>query len=289
MATPEHLAGAPTASIFTYCSECGQENFAHRGACVMCFTVLHQPGSGLPCPQCGTDNPKDAQFCQNSGTALGGKAKPKTISEAALAVLHGGVAALTADGEEDEEGFYEEEDEGGGFLAGAPVEPTAPAPPPVPVAPPPAPAPPVYAEEEDLDLGPKVTLDGDDAPAPVAAAVAEGVLTPDEDEMADLFAAPPPPPAVDDEEDFAPPPPPGIVEEEDFAPPPPPGVDDEDDFAPPPPALEEDEVFATPAAAPAAPAPAAEAPAPPAAPDAGEDEDFGDWSLDMEGDKSSSS
>lgn len=280
MATPEDVAVAPVAAVATstpYCSQCGQENPAHRGACVMCFTPLHQTDSGMPCPN-GHDNPKEALFCQVCGTALGAKPKPKTISEAALAVLHGGVAALTAE-HEGEEGFYEEEEESG-FLGGHAEAPAAPAP--APVAPPaPAPAP-VHEEEEDMGLGPNALALEESAAVPLAppapppppAAEAEHVVHADEFE--DLFAepaaaAPPPPPAPEAavEEDFAPPPPPPAIEDEDFAPPPPPpGLEEEAPAAPAPP----------PAAPPAAPA------APPAE---GEDEDFGDWSLDME-DKSSS-
>jgi len=163
MAMSEDPGSAPVATHGTFCPECGQENPPQRGACVMCFALLHQSGGGLPCPHCGDDNPKDAQFCQNCGTALGGRTKPKTISEAAMAVLHGGVAGLTADHEEDEGGFYEEDE--GGFLGGE--EASVPASPPPPPAPVPAPAPVYEEEEEDMGMGPSaLALEEQSTPPP---------------------------------------------------------------------------------------------------------------------------
>lgn len=247
-----------------YCNACGAENPTARGACLLCYALLHEPGHGLPCPACGHDNPKDAQFCSACGNpfAAGANRVPGLV-DSALAVLHGGVAALTAHGEEE----YEEEDYLGGM--GAPeegheealAEPVA-APPPAPVAPAPAPE-----LDEDMMGMPPSALDLEEA------------------------APPPPPPAPAPAapapvEEFVPPPaaPLSLEEEDMIAPPPPPGVEELVAPAAPPPA---------PPAAPAPPAHAQAAAEPAAETGTGlidplaqasaesADEDFGDWSLEF--------
>lgn len=250
-------SGIPATKNSIFCPECGQENSARRGACVICYAHLHRPEGAQSCPNCGHGNAKDARFCTNCGNPFSaGATRPPTLSEAALSVLHGGVAALTRDSEP--EAYY---DEDSGFLGQEAAETLAGAPPPPTPAPPPAPAP-VY-EEDEMGMPPRA-LD-----------VAEPAIAP-----------PPPPPAApefEEEEFLPPPPPPGLIEEEVVPAAPP----------PPPPVLEEKP-------APAAPPPAAPGAShtdsggglvDPLAQAASEtaDEDFGDWSLEMGDDKSSSS
>ncbi len=256
MANNEGAETAAVATNVTYCGQCGQENPARRGACLMCFTPLRQEGTGQNCAHCGTENPRELRFCQHCGNPFDPAAtRPPTALELALNVLQGGVAALTAG--EEPEAYYEEEESG--FLGGAPAEALAEME--EPLAPPPSAAPvtatPAYAEP---------------AVPPSALSLQEEAL-----EM-----APPPPPAAAPpaelaEEEFAPPPPPpGLVEEaeEEFAPPPPPpGLEEEAAPPPPPPAPSVEPVAAIPGGIvdPLAQA-SAEA----------EDEDFGDWTLEIE-------
>ncbi len=252
-----------------YCSHCGAENPARRGACLLCYAYLGHIGGGLPCPACGYDNPRDNRFCASCGNPFAaGATRIPGLVESAVAVLQGGVAGLTARHEEEEEDYL-----GGlGGVSEEEAEAAYVAPPPVPVAPAPAPAPAV--EEEEFVMPPSA-LDLQEASEP-----------------------PPPPPAVavaaDDEDDFAPPPPPAAV-----------GLEDEDFETPPPPPAAT--VFAPEApAAPKAAAPPAKIeesadleaaglidPLAQASAEAG-DEDFGDWSLDFpeekeEGEEQSSS
>lgn len=263
-----------------FCNHCGAENPTGRGACLLCFRYLQEPGHGLPCPACGHDNPKEAQFCAGCGAPFAaGASRIPGLVDSALAVLHGGVAALTSHDEE-----YAEEDFLGGLDAHQGEE-EAYAEPAAPVAPAPAPAP---------------------APEP------EPIADMDEDFMPpsalDLQAAAAPPVV---EEEFVPPPPPvAVAEPAPLAPAVIVGDDDDDMMPPPPPpGLEVLEGGAPVAAAPAAPEPAPAAPPPPAAPAAHAapaepheqteaeaaglidplaqaseefgDEDFGDWSLDF--------
>ena len=46
-----------------FCPSCGYPNDPSRGACVMCYVMLHQPTGGRPCPSCCADNPRAANFC----------------------------------------------------------------------------------------------------------------------------------------------------------------------------------------------------------------------------------
>ena len=98
MAPPADAGAAPVAIASIYCSECGQENPPQRGACLMCFAPLQSNARELPCPNCGTEGPKDARFCRQCGNPFSaGATRPQTLTEVAMAVLHGGVAALTAE------------------------------------------------------------------------------------------------------------------------------------------------------------------------------------------------
>ncbi|MBU0609593.1 MAG: zinc ribbon domain-containing protein, partial [Armatimonadetes bacterium] len=120
MAPPADAGASPAVAATVFCVECGQENPLHRGACLMCFAPLQQDVLELPCPNCGAENSKEARFCRACGNPFSaGATRPQTVSETAMRVLHGGVAALTAE-EEGEEGYYEEEESG--FLGGAAAE-----------------------------------------------------------------------------------------------------------------------------------------------------------------------
>jgi DNA-directed RNA polymerase subunit RPC12/RpoP len=97
MAPPADAGAAPAVKAMTYCTECGQENPTRRGACLMCFSPLSQAERELPCPNCGAQNPKNARFCQDCGDPFSaGSTRPQSLSDTAMMVLHGGVAALTA-------------------------------------------------------------------------------------------------------------------------------------------------------------------------------------------------
>lgn len=255
MANNEGAETSAVAANVTFCGQCGQENPSFRGACLICFAPLRQEGRGQTCTQCGAENPRELRFCQHCGTPFDPTVtRPPTTLELAINVLQGGVAALTAGREP--EAYYEEEESG--FLGGAPAEALAEME--EPLAPPPsAPAAaPAYAEP---------------AVPPSALSLQEEAL-----EM-----APPPPPATAppaaalEEEEFAPPPPPpGLVEEatEEFAPPPPPpGLEEESAPPPPPPAPSVEPVAAFPGGI---VDPLAQASA------KAEEEDFGDWTLEIE-------
>ncbi|HEX9075900.1 MAG TPA: zinc-ribbon domain-containing protein, partial [Anaerolineae bacterium] len=57
---------APAAAT-TKCPNCGTENPADAKFCNNCGTKL--TGS-IKCPTCGTENPPGAKFCSNDGTKL---------------------------------------------------------------------------------------------------------------------------------------------------------------------------------------------------------------------------
>lgn len=293
-----------------FCTACGNENPRTRGACLICYSYLCEEGHGLACPACGHDNDEEALFCQACGNPFSaGARRVPGLVETALSVLQGGVASLTEgeEHEEYEEGFYEEE-EAVDELApeSAPPEPA-----PVVAAEPVA----EYEDEDDDTMGmPPRALDLQDEPVPAAPVAAAAAI---EDEV-DEFAPPPPLPGMIEDDVIAPPaPPPVMMDDEDDdgvvqAPAPPPvdfGLDEvmPDTDIPAAAALPE------PPAVPAVveePAPVADeagetAPAE-ATVEAGEvapglvdplaqasaetaDEDFGDWSLDFNGDDSSSS
>ncbi|NPV46747.1 MAG: zinc ribbon domain-containing protein [Armatimonadetes bacterium] len=181
-----------TSKPTVFCSNCGAENPATRGACLLCYACLGEAGGGLPCPACGHDNSKDARFCSNCGNPFAaGATRVPGLVESALAVLHGGVAGLTARHEEEEEDYL-------GGLGGISEEEAHEAY----VAPPPAPAAPPPVEEEEVVMPPSaLDLQEAAAPPPAAAVVAD-----EEDEL-----PPPPPPAavgLEDEDFELPPPPP---------------------------------------------------------------------------------
>lgn len=237
-----------TSKPTVYCSNCGAENPATRGACLLCYACLGQVGGGLPCPACGHDNAKDARFCSDCGNPFApGATRVPGLVESALAVLQGGVAALTARHDQEEEDYL-----GGlGGISEEEAQETYAAPPPAPVAPPPV--------EEEVAMPPSAL------------------------ELQEAAAPPPPAPAVvaDEEDELPPPPPPAAIglEEEDFElPPPPPPAAAFTPAAPAPP---------KPAAEPAEIKESADLsaaglidPLAQASAEAG-DEDFGDWSLDF--------
>lgn len=285
--------GESRTSNTIFCSSCGNENPLSRGACLICYSYLREEGHGLPCPACAHDNAKEAQFCQACGNPFSaGARRVPGLVESALAVLQGGVAALTGgeEHEEYEEGYYEEgeEEESFGDLAGASVA-AAPAP----VA---AVEPEVGYEDDDAMGMPPSALDLQEAPPAVTAAF----VPPPLEEKEEVYA-PPPPAMIEESEEFtAPPPPPAVMMEEDdntVRPPAPPpvvlGLDEvlpevaaEAPVAAPPPMMAE-ETLAEPEPAPAEKAPGLVDPLAQASAET-EDEDFGDWSLDFaEDDKSS--
>ena len=73
----------------TYCPSCGYPNDPKRGACLVCYAMLHPTGGGASCPSCGADNPRSASFCTQCQAALEAGARPATIPD---------VSGLAADG-----------------------------------------------------------------------------------------------------------------------------------------------------------------------------------------------
>jgi hypothetical protein len=276
-----------TSKPTVYCASCGAENPSARGACLLCYAVLHAPGGGLPCPACGHDNVKEGRFCASCGAPFApGASRVPGLVDSALAVLHGGIANLGPDHD-----LHAEEEDFLGGMAEEPAVQAAPA-----VAPPAfvAPAPAAELDDEMLHMPPSA-LDLQEAaatPAPLAAS---------RPVAAEDFAPPPPPAAsrpVAAPQPVAP-----------MAPAAPISLDDDDMMPPPPPPGLGEVAPAAAAPAPAAPAaPAAKAPAAPAAAaatsgsldgaglidplaqaaaEAGSDEDFGDWSLEFPADNKS--
>src|SRR5215212_6001568 len=55
------------------CPSCGTENPHDARFCMQCGTALSRA-----CPSCGTENPPQARFCMSCGTALGADVSPAT-------------------------------------------------------------------------------------------------------------------------------------------------------------------------------------------------------------------
>ncbi|MFP3903298.1 MAG: double zinc ribbon domain-containing protein [Armatimonadota bacterium] len=290
-----------------YCTQCGYGNPPKRGACLMCYYYLDVAPEGNICPNCETDNPRDAVYCRNCATVLDEtavtEAPAPALAEAATAIVDATGGALGVEEEEyaeedymEAEGAPEEDEEFQEFLAqqdqirGGADETGAPPPPPAPDA----------AEEEEEEALPAPSELSFDDEEEFESVREEELPAPGAEEEEEEELAPPPPPSglsldqdvisetesevEEEEEELLPPPaPPSEIEEapeDEVSMPVPedlPGLDEEGEQEPPAEEMSLEEQ------------PPAGAEQPEAAPEAEEaeaeeeeEEGLGGWSLDFD-------